>query len=154
MATTGWVAKTVPPVAPDGLVLKPSFAAGQKMSNGRLTAALRPAAVAVRVYVPALLILQLENVAMPDDVLLGFLEQLSVAPPVGGVMVSVTDAGLLVRVLPPASWIATFGCVPKEVLTALVEGLMVKPSRVAGPTVIVKLVLRALVSPVEVAVRV
>lgn len=59
---------------------------------------------------PAMLILQLEKVATPEEVLLGLAEQLvRAAPPVGGVMASVTEGPLVVTVLPPASWTVTTG---------------------------------------------
>jgi hypothetical protein len=120
-----------------------------------LTAAVSPAAVADSVYVPAVLILQLEKLATPDEVLLGFAEQLvRAAPPAGGVMARVTEPVLEVLVLPPASWMATRGCAEKEVLTAVLAGTRVNPSWTAGPTAMVKLALRALVSPFEEAVSV
>ena len=50
IATTGWVAKTVPPVAPDGLVAKASLVAAPTLIvKLALTSAVRPVAVAVRV---------------------------------------------------------------------------------------------------------
>ena len=98
-------------------------------------------------------ILQPAKLVTPATADFGFVVQVNVAP-AGVVMVRLTEAVLLVTVLPPASWIATTGWVAKTTLTALVEGLTVKPSRLAGPTVIVKLVLTALVRPLEVAVRV
>jgi hypothetical protein len=120
-----------------------------------LTAAVSPLAAAVSVYVPGMLILQLEKLATPDEVLLGLDEQLvRAAPPVGGVIARVMGAVLEVLVLPPASWMATRGCAVKEVLTAVLAGTWVKPSWTAGPTVTVKLALSALVSPLEAAVNV
>jgi hypothetical protein len=101
------------------------------------------------------LILQLAKLATPDVVLLGFAEQfVRAAPPVGGVIARVTDAELAVLVLPPASWMATRGWDANAVLATVVPGTRVKPSLVAGPTVMVKLALTALVSPPVAAVRV
>jgi hypothetical protein len=99
------------------------------------------------------LILQLEKVATPEEALLGLDEQVRVPPP-GGVMLRVTEALLLVTVLPPASWMATTGCVVKELLVTPLDGEVVKPSLVAGPTVIVTLALTALLSPPEATVSV
>lgn len=101
------------------------------------------------------MIRQLEKLATPEEVLLGLYEQpVSAAPPVGGVMDRRTEALLLVLVFPPASWMATLGCELKDVLTVVLAGTRVKPSLTAGPTVMVKLALTALVSPLETAVRV
>ena len=97
---------------------------------------------------------QLEKVAMPEEVVLVLDEQLRIAPPAGGVMVSVTEVLLAVLVLPPASWMATMGCKAKPVLTAVSDGERVKPSLTAGPTEIVRLELTALLSPLETAVSV
>jgi len=97
-------------------------------------------------------ILQLVNVARPDEALRGLVWQVRMAP-AGVVMVRVTEALLLVTVEPFASWTVTTGWVAKLVLLAAPEGLVVKASLVAVPA-IVKLLLRALVSPVAAAVKV
>jgi hypothetical protein len=68
-----------------------------------LTAAVRVPEVAVNVYVPAVLILQPEKMATPEEVLLGLDAQLRRAPPAGGVIVSRTEGPLVVTVLPPTS---------------------------------------------------
>ena len=101
------------------------------------------------------MIRQLEKLATPEEVLMGLDVQLvRPAPPAGGVMARVIEALLAVLVLPPASWMATLGCELKDVLTVVLAGTRVKPSLTAGPTVMVKLALTALVSPLETAVRV
>ena len=69
-------------------------------------------------------------------------------------MVRVTESDPVVTVLPPASWTVTTGWVAKAMPPVEPEGLVVKASLVAAPTVMVKLVLTALVSPPEVAVSV
>ena len=70
-------------------------------------------------------------------------------------MVRVIDAVLVVTVLPPASWTVTTGCAAKATLcVVLADGEVVKASLVAEPTVMVKLVLTALVRPLEAAVSV
>jgi len=99
---------------------------------------------------------QPEKVATPEVVLVGLAAQLvRVAPPVGGVMARVTDGPGVVTVLPPASWTVTAGWVAKATLCAvLADGEVVKASLVAEPTVMVKLVLTALVRPLEAAVNV
>jgi hypothetical protein len=105
--------------------------------------------------VPAVLILQLEKVAMPEEAFLGLDEQfVRAAPPAGGVIAMVTGALLVVTVLPPASWMATTGCVAKEVPPVELEGLTVKASCVAGDAMTAKLALTALVSPLAAAVSV
>ena len=79
--------------------------------------------------------------------------QVRVAP-AGVVMVKVTDAVLVVTLLPFASWMVTPGCAAKLVLTAVeVDGLVVKATWVAGPKM-VTLALTALVRPLEAAVSV
>ncbi len=98
---------------------------------------------------------QPEKVATPEEVLLGLAAQLvRAAPPVGGVMARVTDGPAVVTVLPPASWTVTTGWVGMVVLGRALDGEVVKASLLAGPTVMVKLVLTALVSPGEAAVSV
>jgi hypothetical protein len=70
-------------------------------------------------------------------------------------MVKVTGAVLVLTLLPPASWTVTTGCAAKLVLTAVeADGLVVKPSLVAGPTEMAKMALTPLVSPLEAAVSV
>ena len=98
-------------------------------------------------------ILQPAKVATPEAAALGLAVQVRVAP-AGVVMVRVTEAALVVTVLPPASWTATTGWVANAMPPVEPEGLVVKASLVAGPTVMVKLALTALVSPLEVAVSV
>ena len=97
--------------------------------------------------------LQPAKVATPATAALGFVVQAKVAP-AGVVMVKVTDAVLAVTVLPPASWTATTGWVAKATPPVELDGLVVKASLVAAPTVMVKLALTALVSPLEAAVSV
>ena len=92
------------------------------------------------------------KVATPETALKGLVVQVSVAP-AGVVIVRVTEALLEVTVLLPASWTVTTGWVAKLVLLVAPEGLVVKASLVAVPA-IVKLLLRALVSPVAAAVKV
>ena len=99
------------------------------------------------------MILQVEKVATPEEAVLGLLEQVSVAP-AGVVIARVTEALLLVTVLPPASVTLTTGCVPKEIPPVDPAGFVVKASLVAGPVLMVKLVLTALASPVAAAVSV
>jgi hypothetical protein len=154
IATTGWLANAIPPVELDGLVVKASLVADPTvMVKLALTALVSPVAVAVSVYVPVLSILQPENLATPEEVFAGLAEQARVAPPVGGVMVRVTEVTVLVTVLPAASCMATLGDVLKVVLTAVLGGDRVKASLTA-PEEMVKLELTALVSTPEVAVRV
>ena len=74
--------------------------------------------------------------------------------PAGVVMLKVTGAVLVVTVLPPASWTLTTGWVAKATPPVELDGLVVKVSLVAEPTVMVKLALTALVSPLEAAVSV
>ena len=97
--------------------------------------------------------LQPAKVATPATAFLGFAVQARVAP-AGVVMLRVTDAVLVVTVLPPASWTATTGWVAKAMPPVEPEGLVVKASLVAVPAVMVKLALTALVRPVAVAVSV
>ena len=98
-------------------------------------------------------ILQAAKVADPEAALVGLAAQVRVAPP-GDVMVRVTEALLVVTVLPPASWTVTTGCVAKAVELAELEGLVVKTSLLAGPRAMVKVALTPLVSPPVAAVRV
>src|SRR5450631_579564 len=97
--------------------------------------------------------LQPAKVASPATAVLGFVVQARVAP-AGVVMTRVTGAVLVVTVLPPASWTATTGWVPKAVPPVEPEGLVVTASLVAGPAPIVMLELTALLSPGADAVRV
>ena len=117
-----------------------------------LIALVSPLDVAVSVNVPAASRLQPAKVATPATALMGFALHVRVGPP-GGVMVSVTEALLVTTVLPLASWTVTTGWVPKAAPTLEFEGFLVKASFVAV-AVMVKLALTALVSPLEVAVRV
>ena len=93
------------------------------------------------------------KVATPATALSGFVVQLRVAPP-AEVMLRVTGVLLEVTVLPPASWTVTTGCVPKSVPPVELEGFVVKMSLLAGPTVMVRLALIPLVSPLAAAVSV
>jgi len=97
--------------------------------------------------------LQPAKVATPEDVVLGFVVQVRVAP-AGVVMVRVTEALLVVTVLPKTSWTATTGCVPKITPPVELAGFVVKVSLVAVPALMTKLVLTALVSPPAAAVSV
>jgi hypothetical protein len=92
-------------------------------------------------------------VATPDTAVLGFAVQVRVAP-AGVVMLRTTEAVLLVTVLPPVSSTATTGCVASGVPPVEPDGLVVNASFLAAPTVMVKLVLTAFVSPLAVAVSV
>ena len=112
-----------------------------------------PLACAVNVYVPGVLILQPAKVATPETAAFGFVVQVRVAPP-PEVMLRVIEAVLELTVLPPASWTVTTGCVAKAVLMAAPTGEVVKASLLAVPTVMVRLVLTPLVSPLEAAVSV
>src|SRR5450631_125755 len=97
--------------------------------------------------------LQPANVATPEAAVTGLVVQVRVAP-AAVVMVKVTGAELVVTVLAPASWTVTTGWVAKAVVLTAPDGLVVNASLVAGPTVMVKLVLTALVSPAAAAVSV
>ena len=97
--------------------------------------------------------LQPAKAATPATALKGFVGQARVAP-AAVVMVKVIDAVLVVTVLPLASWTVTVGWVVKAMPPVELEGLVVKASLVAGPAVMVRLALTALVSPLEVAVSV
>jgi hypothetical protein len=153
MATTGWVPKAVPPVELEGFVVKPSLVADPTvMVRLVLTALVSPLAVAVNVYVPALSMRQPAKVATPEEAKLGLLAQMRMAP-AAVVMLRVT-ALVPAVVLPPESWTATTGWVPKAVPPVESDGLVVKASLVADPTVMLKLALTALVSPLAVAVSV
>jgi hypothetical protein len=154
IVTMGWLANAIPPVEPDGLVVKASLVADPTvMVKLALTALVSPVAVAVSVYVPILSILQPENLATPEEVFAGLVEQARVAPPVGGVMVRVIGITVLVTVVPAASCMATLGEELKVVLTAVLGGDRVKASLTA-PDEMVKLELTALVRVPEVAVSV
>ena len=98
------------------------------------------------------MILHAAKVSTPATAALGFAVQARVA--VAGARVRVTEATLVVTVLPPASWTVTTGCVANAVLMALPTGEVVKASLLAVPVVMVKPVLTALVSPLEAAVSV
>jgi hypothetical protein len=93
------------------------------------------------------------KVATPAMAFVGFAVQARVAP-AGVVMVKVIDAVLVVTALPPASWTVTTGWAAKATPPVELDGLVVNASLAAEPTVIVKLVLTALVSPLEAAVSV
>jgi hypothetical protein len=93
------------------------------------------------------------NLATPEEVFAGLVEQVRTAPPAGGVMVRVIGMTVLVTVLPAASCMATLGDVLKVVLTAVLGGDRVKASLTA-PDEMVKLALMALVRVPEVAVSV
>ena len=99
-----------------GLVVKASLVAvPPAMTSGVLVAGVSPVEAAVRVYVPALSMLQPVKPAIPEEALTGFWAQVRTAPE-GVVMLKLTGAVLPVMVLPPASWIATAGWVPRAVL--------------------------------------
>jgi hypothetical protein len=152
--TTGCVAKAMLRAVLEGEEVNASLVAVPVLIvNVALTALVSPPAAAVNVYVPLLPIRQPAKVTTPETALLGFVVQARVAP-AGVVMLRVTEALPVVTVLPPASWTVTTGCVAKAVPPVEPDGLVVKASLVAGPIVMVKLVLTALVSPLEVAVNV
>jgi hypothetical protein len=69
------------------------------------------------------------------------------------VMARAIDAELPVTVLPPASWTVTTGCAVHAVPPVPPPGCVVKASLAAVPTVMLKLLLTALVRPLEEAVR-
>ena len=117
-----------------------------------LTAAVSVPDVAVRVYVAARLVRQLENVASPNLVPSGLLAQVSVAP-AGVVNLSVTEA-VLSTLLPLASWMATTGCMAQIWLTVPPDGGVTKINLLAAPGVTVKDELTALARVPDVAVRV
>ena len=97
--------------------------------------------------------LQPAKVATPATALLGFAVQERIAP-AGVVNVRATGAVLEVAVLPPASRTITTGCVAKTTPLVESEGLVVKARVLAGPGVMVKLVLIPAVSVPEDAVKV
>src|SRR5262245_2961015 len=102
--TTGCVPKAVPPVLVPGLVVNASFAAlPTVMLNVALVALVRPALVALRVYpVPALSMDKPVKVATPLDALT---VAVTLSVPLAGLVpyATVTEALLLVTVLPAAS---------------------------------------------------
>jgi hypothetical protein len=69
-------------------------------------------------------------------------------------MLRSTETVLVVTVFCPASCTFTTGWVAKTVVLVELEGLVVKASLLAGPTVMVKLALTPLVSPPAAAVNV
>jgi len=93
------------------------------------------------------------KLATPETAVMGFVVQARVAP-AGVVMVRLTGVVLKVMVLPPASWTATSGWVPNATLPVELDGWVMKASLLAGPVVMVTLVLRAAVRLPEVAVSV
>jgi len=97
---------------------------------------------------------QPEKVARPETADWGFAAQVMAAPLAGGVMLRATDAVLDVIVLPPASWTATDGWVPKAIPAVEPDGSVAKRSLLAEPTAIVKLALSAWVRVPELAVSV
>src|SRR5450631_409176 len=135
MATTGWVTKAVPPVEPEGLVVKASLLAEPVVIvKLALTPLVSPAEVADSVYVPALSMPQPAKVATPATAALGFAVHVRAAP-AGVVMLRVTGALLTSTVWPWASVTATMGCATKETVAAESEGFVVKTRLVAGPAV-------------------
>jgi hypothetical protein len=153
MATTGWAGKAMPPVELAGLVVKPSFVAGPTDTVKFRLVVVKPAPVAVRVYVPARLILHPEKTAVPAAAVTGFAAQLRTAPAGEPVMPRVTGAVLAV-VLPPASWMATTGWAVKATPPVEAEGCPVNPSLVAAPAAMTVVLLTVKMSPAEVAVSV
>src|ERR1017187_7167199 len=97
--------------------------------------------------------LQPAKVSTPATAAFGFVVQARVAP-AGVVMVRVTDAPLVVTVLPPASWTATTGWLAKATPPVELDGLVVKANVLAAPAVMVTLPLVAEVSNPSVAVSV
>ncbi len=80
------------------------------------------------------------NAAAPLAVVTGLAEHASVAPLPGWVLMErVTEALDVVTVLPPLSSMATTGCVLQVAALGPPPGWVVKPSCVAGPTVMVRL---------------
>src|SRR4029077_2411472 len=115
-----------------------------------LVAVVRPLLVADTVYVPTLpTILQPAKVATPLEAATGLVVQVSVAPLPGCVAIaSATDADDVVTVLPPLSSTVTTGCCVQVAALALEPlGCVVNTSCVAAPTLIEKVVLVALGSP-------
>ena len=95
--------------------------------------------------------LQVAKVASPATAAFALGVQVKVAPP-GVVRARDTVVVLVVTVLPPASCTATTGWAAQLVLETPPPGCEVKPSLLAAPTVIVKLLLTAGVSAPSVAV--
>jgi hypothetical protein len=153
--TTGCVAKATLLAASLGCVVNATFVAEPTViATDELVARVRPGSVAVNVYVPARSILQPTNVATPETAVNGFALVHVSSAPAGVVIANVTAVMLLVTVLPPASWIATTGWVPKAVPPVDALGEVVNASFAAAPTVIVNELLIAEVNPVPVAVNV
>src|SRR5450759_508934 len=109
--------------------------------------------VAVRVKVPAVVIVQPENVATPLDVACGFTQ-----PPTGGGVTPATAIVTLlepvVTVLPPASWTVTVTAGLIDAPASVFVGCAVKASLFAVPTVMSNAVLVAPVREPLVAERV
>jgi hypothetical protein len=97
--------------------------------------------------------LQPEKATTPATPALGFTGHERVAP-AGVVRVRVTEAELLVTVLPLPSSTVTTGWVPKTALAAETAGVVLKASWAAAPGVMVKLLLTELASPLAAAVKV
>jgi hypothetical protein len=95
--------------------------------------------------------LQPAYVTTPATAALGFAVQVRVAP-AGVVMLRVTEAVLPVTALPPASCTATTGWVKNAMPALENEGLVVKTSLLAAPTVMMRSALTSLASVPEVAV--
>jgi hypothetical protein len=97
------------------------------------------------------------NPATPAVADTGFVVHVNDAPavPVPVVIANAIAAELPVTVFPAASCTVTTGCCPNAVpLAAVVLGCVVKASLAAAPTVMLKLLLVADVSPALVAVSV
>src|SRR4051794_16575269 len=97
--------------------------------------------------------LQPANVATPATAVTVLVVQASVAP-AGVVIAERTSLVSVVTVLPAASWTVMTGCVANAAVLAAPLGWVVTASFAAGPGVMVKAVLRAVVSAPSVAVRV
>src|SRR5512145_1085833 len=129
-------------------------AAPAAMLKAALVSGARPDAVAANRYpTPLLSMLSVENVATPALVATVFVPA-SVPPPGLTAIATVTLELKLVTVLPKASCAATRTAGVMVAPAAMLLGCTVKPSRVAGPGLMVKAALMAPASPEAVAVSV
>ena len=134
--TTGSVAKPAPPVAVgDGWVVNARWLATPVPTLKELLVALRasPASVAVRVYAPAVSMVQPVKLATPAVVVSEQPERAPAPVLIARMMGCVSKA----TVLPPASSIATTGCATKALPPVAPPGSFRKARRVAGPVLTV-----------------
>ncbi len=157
-ATTGWVVNAVPPAAPDGGVVNPSFAAEPTLMVKVVLSTVSVPSLACSLYaVPdALSIAQPVKPATPDDCVSGLPSQVR-APagsPVPPLMLSVIERCSVVTTLLLVSSIATAGCVDSAVPPVPLLGWWKKTSFTPPVGVTVKASLSAGCSPVDEAVNV